>query len=82
MADEPTSGRADVAQWIGTALVIIMLESHVMSRPLVFLFGPFVILLCMVLIAWPLPTRGLRRGCFIAVLFSVVGFLLTRYVFR
>jgi len=82
MPDDSSFDRLDIAQWVGTLLWITLLESHVISRPLVFLLGPFVVLLCMVLIASPLDSRRLRRTCVITGLLSIGGFLLTRYVFK
>jgi hypothetical protein len=51
MPEEASSRRVDIATWVGTVLWIIMIESHVMSRPLVFLFWPFVALFCFLPIA-------------------------------
>ena len=74
--------RKDIAQWVGTILWIVLLESHVISRPLVFLFGPFIMLLSFVTIAFPVPRKRLRQICLGAVAMSIGGFLLTKYVFR
>jgi hypothetical protein len=82
MPDEPTSKRVDIAQWVGTALWIILIESHVISRPLVFRFGPFIMLLSFFVIASPIAAKKWQRMCLLAAGVAVVGFLLTRFVFR
>jgi hypothetical protein len=82
MANDSRLDRLDIAQWVGNLLWIIMLESHLLSRPFVFLVGPLVVLLCMFVIGSPIPFRRLQRASLIAVLLSVGGFLLTKYVFR
>jgi hypothetical protein len=82
MSEEASSRRVDIATWVGTVLWIIMIESHVMSRPLVFLFGPFVALFCFLAIASPIPAKRRWRMSLLAAVVSVVGFLFTRYVFR
>ena len=76
MPDESDWRRADVAQWIGTLLWIVLLESHVVSRPLVFLLGPFIVLLSFVTIAFPVPRKRLRQMCLFALATSISGFLL------
>jgi len=81
MPDEQGWTRGDVGSWVGMLLCIILLESHVISRPLVFLFAPFVALLPSLVIA-PIRGKRLRLVCLAAVTCSVVGFLLARYVFR
>ena len=81
MQEESGTKRFDVAQWVGTLLWIILLESHVISRPLVFLLGPFVLMVCFLVIASPIPATRLRRTLLFAVTVSVGGFLLTKYVF-
>jgi hypothetical protein len=81
MPDESGWSRADVAQWVGTLLWIVLLESHVISRPLVFLFGPFIVLLSFVTIGFPIPVKRLRQISLFAVATSIGGFLLTKYVF-
>jgi len=82
MPDESGWSRADIAQWVGTLLWIVLLESHVISRPLVFLFGPFIVLLSLVIIAFPIRGKRLGKICVISVVASIGGFLLTKYVFR
>lgn len=73
--------RGDLGSWVGVLLCITLLESHLISRPLLFLLAPFVVLLPSLAIA---PVRGkrLRLVCFSAVTCSVVGFVLATYVFR
>jgi hypothetical protein len=44
MSDEASSKRADITSWVGTALWIVLLENHIISRPLVFLLGPLLML--------------------------------------
>jgi hypothetical protein len=80
--DEAASKRADIAMWVGIVLWIILLESHVIARPLVFLLGPFLVLVCTFLIASPIPANSRRRLVTFAAVMSVGGFLLTRFVFR
>ena len=82
MAEESGWSREDVAQWIGTILWIILLESHVISRPLVFLFGPFIVFVCFVTIGFPIRGKRLRQLCLFSVATSIGGFLVTKYVFR
>jgi FtsH-binding integral membrane protein len=82
MPDEPASEHVDIASWVGTALWIILLESHIISRPLVFLLGPLVMLSCIFIIASPIPPNRRRRLFLFAAVTSVAGFLLTEYVFR
>src|ERR1700693_5496317 len=61
MPDDSSFSRLDIAQWIGTLLWIVLLGSHVISRPLVFLLGPVVMLLCTFLIGSPIDSQRLRR---------------------
>jgi hypothetical protein len=82
MAEGTASRRADIATWVGTLLWIILLESHATSRPLAFLLGPFVALICFVVIAAPIPAERWRRMSLLSGVVSVAGFLLTKYVFR
>jgi hypothetical protein len=82
MSDELESKRTDIASWIGTALWIILLESHIISRSFVFLLGPLLMLVCMFIIASPIPANRRQRLFTFAAVMSVAGFLLTRYVFR
>ena len=73
--------RGDIGSWVGVLLCIILLESHVISRPLVFLLAPFVALLPSLVIA-PIRGKRLQLVCLAAVTCSVVGFVLSKYVFR
>ena len=79
--DEQRWTRGDVGSWVGVLLCIILLESHVVSRPLVFLLAPFVVLLPSLAIE-PIRGKRLRFVCLAAVTCSVVGFGLAKYVFR
>ena len=81
MADEQGWTRGDIGSWVGVLLCIILLESHVISRPLVFLLAPLVVLIPSLIIA-PIRGKRLRLVCLAAVTCSVVGFVLARYVFR
>jgi hypothetical protein len=74
--------RFDVGQCVGALIFVILLESHMVPRPLVFFIGPLVTLLCIYLIARPVPSERLWRASVIAISISCAGFLLTRYVFR
>jgi hypothetical protein len=82
MSDESGWSRDDIAQWVGTILWIVFLESHVISRPLVFLCGPFIMLSSFVIIAFPIRGKRLRQVGLFSVATSIGGFLLTKYVFR
>jgi nitrate reductase gamma subunit len=79
--DEQDWTRGDVGSWAGVLLCIILLESHLISRPLVFLLAPFVVLLPSLVIA-PIRGKRLRLVCLAAVTCSVVGFALAKYVFH
>ena len=78
MIDE--NDRRNIAQWVATLLLIIVLESHVISRPIVFLLGPFVILISIYVAR--VSIQRWQRAWLIAALISTAGFLLTRYVFK
>jgi hypothetical protein len=82
MPDEQGWTREDVGSWVGVLLCIILLESHAVSRPLVFLIAPFVVLLCLLVIAFPIRGKRLQRVSIAATAVSVAGFLLARYVLR
>jgi len=75
MSDEPGSKRADIASWVGTALWIVLLESHIISRPLVFLLGPLLMLLCILLIASPVAANRWRRLITLAAIYVRRRFL-------
>lgn len=79
--DEQRWTRGDLGSWLGVLLCIVFLESHVITRPLVFLVAPFVVLIPSLALE---PVRGKRLQfvCLAAVACSAVGFLLARYVFR
>lgn len=79
--DEQGWTRGDIGSWVGVLACITLLESHVISRPWVFLVAPFVVLIPSLALE---PIRGKRLWfvCLAAVACSVVGFLLARYVFR
>ena len=79
--DEQGWTRGDIGSWVGVLLCIILLESHLISRPLVFLLAPFVVLLPSLAIA-PIRGRRLQLVCLSAVACSVVGFILAKYVFQ
>ena len=79
--DEQDWTRGDIGSWVGVLLCIILLESHLISRPLVFLLAPFVVLLPSLAIT-PIRGKRLRLVCFSAVTCSAVGFVLAKYVFR
>jgi len=79
--DEQDWTRGDVGSWVGVLLCIILLESHVIPRPLVFLLAPFVVLLPSLAIE-PIRGKRLRLVCLAALTCSVVAFVLAKYVFR
>ena len=74
-------GRVDVATYLGMFIWIVMLESHWLPRPIVFLLGPFLVLGCIYLLGPSLTADRWRSAFFLAVTISVLGFVLTRYVF-
>jgi hypothetical protein len=78
-----TNGAVDtklvVAQYVGALLFIAILESHLVSRPVAFLVGPFVVWICLFLAS---PSgRGMWRTLALAALASSLGYLLMRFVF-
>jgi hypothetical protein len=74
--------RSTVAQYVGTVLFIVLLETHVVSRPTAFLLGPWIICLCL-FVAAPSNFRSRwRRIVLVAGAAAAMGFLVTRYVFK
>ena len=73
--------RADVATYLGVLIWIIALESHVLPRPLLFLLGPFVLLFLYYLLVPSISGERWRHLFFLAATCSLVGYLLTRFVF-
>ena len=73
--------RLTIAQYVGIAIVIVMLETHAVSRPVTFLLGPYIIWVCMIVTAPPELRRRWPLALLIAAILSVLGFALTRYVF-
>lgn len=58
MANEQDWTRGDIGSWLGVLLCIILLESHVIARPPVFLVSPFVVLIPSLVLE---PVRMLSR---------------------
>jgi hypothetical protein len=77
---EKDKTRLDIAQYVGTLLAIVMLESRIVSRGAVFLLAPFVFWLCL-FAASPIARDRWRRTLPLATLASVLGYLLVRFVF-
>jgi hypothetical protein len=80
MSDEP-SPRLNVATWVGVVFWLILLESHTISRPFVFLLGPFIVIISIVVIAPRVFAKRWQRTLLIATASSAGSFLLTKYVF-
>jgi len=76
MIDE--NDRGNIASWTAVLLLIVLLESHIVRRPVVFLVGPFVVLIFVYIARAPIK----KVAWLAAALISIAGFLLTRYVFR
>jgi hypothetical protein len=70
-----------VAQYVGIVLFIVLLETHVVSRPIAFLLGPWIICLCLFVAASSGFRTKWRRLILIAGAASALGYLITRYVF-
>jgi len=77
---EKDKTRLDIAQYVGTLLAIVMLESRLASRAVVFLLAPFVFWLCL-FVASPVARSRWRRTLPLAALVSLLAYLLMRYVF-
>jgi hypothetical protein len=39
--------RSTVGQYVATVLFIVLIETHVVSRPMAFLLGPWIVCLCL-----------------------------------
>ena len=78
MIDE--NHRRDIARWVGVLLWIIGLESHVVGRPIVFLLGPFVLLILTYVAR--VRVRKWQRTWLTTALLCLAGFLLTKFVFK
>jgi ABC-type enterobactin transport system permease subunit len=74
--------RFDVGLWGGNLIFVILLETHLVSRPLVFFIGPLVTLPCIYLIAPSVPPKRWGRASIVTILISVAGYLMTKYVFK
>ena len=74
--------RLTLAQCIGTLLFVVAIETGLVSRPVAFLVGPFLVWFCM-LVAAPAELRTKwKRTLFIAAACSAIGYLIFRYVVR
>ena len=74
--------RSTVAQYVGTVLFIVLLETHVVSCWIAFLLGPWIICVCLLFVAAPSNFRiRWRRTVLVAGAASALGFLMTQYVF-
>jgi len=79
--DKVYFNRSTIAQYIGTVLFIVLLESHVVSRPIAFLLGPWIICLCLLIAALSDFRTKWRRLLLIAGTASALGYLITRCLF-
>ncbi len=72
--------RLTIGKYIGVALSIALIETHLVSRPVAFLLVPWLISICL-FIASPLHFRTMwRRAVLIAASASGLGYVLMRYV--
>lgn len=72
--------KVSVAKYIGAALGIALIESHIVSRPIAFLLVPWVIVGCLFAGAPSYFTALWRRTILISVAASAMGYLLARFV--
>ena len=79
MTSEKDKIRLDIAQYMGTLLAIVMLESHIVSRLVVFILAPFVFWLCL-FVASPVARGRWRRTLPLAAAASILGYLFARFV--
>jgi len=70
--------RSNIALGLTVALLDILLEEHVVSRPTSYLLTPFVVMFSFYLARVPIR----KRGWLIASLLSLAGFVLTKFVFK
>jgi hypothetical protein len=80
MNPEKDKIRLDIAQYLGALIAIIMLESHIVSRVVVFTLAPFVFWFCL-FVASPVARGRWRRTLPLAAAASVLGYFLARFVF-
>lgn len=79
MNQEKDKIRLDIAQYVGTLLAIVMLESRIASRVAVFILAPFVFWFCL-FIASPVARGRWRRTLPLAAAASALGYLFARFV--
>jgi hypothetical protein len=68
----------NILQWVVIFLLIVLLESHAVNRPIVYLVGPLLVLAVNRMVGVPIH----KLAWVAAALVSIAGFLLTTYVFR
>ena len=74
--------RLTIGQYVGTLLWIVLLETRVVSRPMSFLLGPWLICGCF-LVADPSRFRQKwGRDLLLSGALSVLGYLVTKLVLR
>jgi hypothetical protein len=73
--------RANVAIFVGMIIWLILLESHLLPRPIVFLLGPIAIFGCICLLVPSVLADRWRSILVTAGVASALGYLLARYVF-
>ncbi len=79
MSHDKGKTRLDVAQYLGTLLAIILLESHLMPRVYVLILAPFIVWLCL-FVASPVGRARWRRTLPVAAVASILGYLIARFV--
>jgi hypothetical protein len=81
--NEGSFDRLTIGQFVGTLLLIVAVETRAVPRPAVFLLGPFVIWLCLLLVSPPAMRRNRwRKSLLIAVICSIFLYLVGPYISR
>ena len=65
-----------IVQWVGAAILIVCFESHMISRPTVFLFGPLALWAVMMAVEVPEIRRKRWRVSLAVISTCSVGFYL------
>jgi ABC-type enterobactin transport system permease subunit len=73
--------RVDVATYGGVLIWLILLETHLLSRPITFLLGPLIIVILFYLLVPSVSADRWRSVLVAAAVASVLGYVLTRYIF-
>jgi hypothetical protein len=80
LKSEKDRTRNEIAMCVGALLALALLESHIVSRPFVFVLAPFIFWVCQ-FVASPVGRVRWLRYLPLTALVSVLGYLLFRYVF-